>query len=78
VVQYISSKEPTELDQTDKKEDDDDDGFDDAFQFLDEFQDIITSGTWVSNDCFVYTNHKGQIYYMIGSKPLKFANVDKK
>ena len=64
VASYISSKEPSELE--DKKEDDDDDGCEDAFQFAEEFSEIITSGLWVSNDCFVYTNNKGQVYYMIG------------
>ena len=42
-----------------KKEDEDDDGFEDAFEFAEEFSEIITSGLWVSNDCFVYTNNKG-------------------
>ena len=57
-MNYISSKEPSELG-GDQKEDEDDEGYEDAFQFADEFQEIITSGIWVSNDCFVYTNNKG-------------------
>ena len=64
VAQYVASKEPSELEE--KKEDDDDDGCEEAFEFAEEFSELITSGLWVSNDCFVYTNNKGQIYYMIG------------
>jgi coatomer subunit beta' len=33
---------------------------------------------WVSNDCFVYSNLKGQIHYLIGQKTMKLANADKK
>jgi hypothetical protein len=59
VQNYISSKEPSELDQGANKEDEDDDGYEEAFQFVDEFPDIIQSGMWVSNDCFVFSNVKG-------------------
>jgi len=64
VAQYISTKEPSDLEE--KKEDEDDDGCEEAFEFAEEFSEVVTSGLWVSNDCFVYTNNKGQIYYMIG------------
>jgi coatomer subunit beta' len=64
VSNYISSKEPSDL--ADKAEDEDDDGCEEAFQFVDEYQDVIVSGLWVSSDCFVYSNQKGHIYYMIG------------
>jgi coatomer subunit beta' len=63
LVSYLSSKEPSDL--TDKVEDDDD-GCEEAFQFVDEYQEVITSGLWVSNDCFVFSNLKGHIHYMIG------------
>ena len=65
-------------DQTKPADDEDDEGCEAAFEFQDEFPDIITSGLWVSNDCFVYTNSKGHIYQMIGLKTIKMANADKK
>jgi len=74
VANYITEHHGAE----EKEEDEDDDGCEEAFQFLDEFNDIITSGLWVSNDCFVFTNVKGHIYYMIGQKTMKMANADKK
>ena len=61
-----------------EEEDEDDEGCEDAFEFLDEYPDIIISGLWVSEDCFVYTNSKGHIYQMIGQKTIKMANADKK
>lgn len=76
VVNYVSSKEPSDL--ADKVEDEDDDGCEEAFQFVDEYQEIITSGLWVSNDCFVYSNQKGHIHYMIGQKTMKLSNADKR
>lgn len=33
---------------------------------------------WVSNDCFVFSNIKGQIHYLIGQKSIKLTNSDKK
>ena len=30
-----------------------------AFQFVEEFPEVIQSGMWVSNDCFVFSNIKG-------------------
>jgi coatomer subunit beta' len=75
VQAYVSEHEGVE----EKPEDEeDDDGCEEAFTFLDEFADIITSGIWVSNDCFVFTNTKGHIYYSIGQKTMKLANCDKK
>jgi len=37
VNNYIASKEPTELDQGKKQDDEDDEGCEEAFQFADEF-----------------------------------------
>ena len=71
---YVSSKDPS-VGQTAEE---DDEGFEEAFQFQDEFSDIITSAQWVSNECFVYINTKGHIYYMIGQKTMKLMNGDKK
>lgn len=39
-----------------QEEDEDEDGFEDAFTFVDEYNEKITSGSWVSNDCFVFVN----------------------
>lgn len=32
------------------------DGIEDAFTFLEEFNETITSGVWISNECFVFIN----------------------
>ena len=61
------------------------DGFDEAFTFVEEFHETIHSGCWISNDCFVFMTPKGVINYLItggagSSQPrvLKLANADKK
>lgn len=54
------------------------DGFEDAFTFIEEFNETVNSGTWISNDCFVFINPKGIISYLIGNKILKLTNTDKK
>ena len=65
--------------------DENEDGFEDAFTFMEEFNETISSGYWISNDCFVFTTTKGSINYLLtgsgaGSQPkiLKLSNVDKK
>ena len=55
-----------------------DDGIEDAFTPIEEFNETIISGLWVSNDCFVFVNSKGIISYLIGNKILKLTNADKK
>lgn len=77
VSEYVETNDGVEKPQGEDDEDEDD-GCEEAFEFQDEFPDIITSGLWVSNDCFVYTNNKGHIYQMIGQKTIKMANADKK
>ena len=54
------------------------DGIEDAFTFVEEYNETITSGQWVSSDCFVFVNNKGIISYLIGNKILKLTNTDKK
>jgi coatomer subunit beta' len=57
------------------------DGFEEAFTFVEEFNETVQSGVWISNDCFVFTTHKGAIHYLItGSSPkvLKLSGCDKK
>lgn len=57
---------------------DDEDGVEEAFTFIEQFPEIITSGTWVGAECFAFTNVKGQIMYTVGGKCMKLSNVDKK
>ena len=47
------------------EEDDEDEGFEEAFTFVDEYNEAITSGSWISNDCFVFINAMGSINYLI-------------
>jgi coatomer subunit beta' len=54
------------------------DGFEEAFTFVEEFNETINSGTWISNDCFVFVNPKGIVNYLIGNKILKLTTTDKK
>jgi len=72
VVSYVNNKDPSAA------QDEDDEGCEEAFQFTEEYQEVIASGLWVSSDCFVYTNQKGHIYYLIGQKTMKLGNADKK
>ena len=72
VNQYVLSKDP------EAAAEEEDDGCEEAFDFVEEFSDVITSGLWVSSDCFVFTNAKGSIFYLIGQKVMKLANADKK
>ena len=54
------------------------DGFEEAFDFVDEYEETVNSGHWVSSDCFAFTNAKGHISYLIGGKIIKLGNADKK
>ena len=72
VREFVAAKDP------DAPPEDEDDGCEEAFDFVEEFPDVITSGLWVSSDCFVFTNAKGSIFYLIGQKVMKLANADKK
>jgi coatomer subunit beta' len=56
----------------------DEDGIEEAFNFIEEFSETIMSGTWISNDCFVFANSKGSISYLIGNKVIKHCSYDKK
>lgn len=56
----------------------DDGGIPEAFTFLEEFNECINSGLWISNECFVFTNNKGSISYLITNKLLKLTSCDKK
>ena len=63
------------------------DGYEEAFTFVEEFHETVSSGVWISNECFVFTTPKGSINYLLtGSsstglgqpRVLKLANADKK
>jgi hypothetical protein len=49
-----------------------------AFTFGDEFNEIVTSGQWVSNECFAFINNKGSLNYLIGGRVMKLGNAGKK
>lgn len=54
------------------------DGLEEAFTFIDEYQEVIHSGHWVSNECFVLLNSRGNINYLIGGRIMKFGQANKK
>ncbi len=54
------------------------DGIEDAFTFVEEYNETVTSGCWVSSDCFVFTNGKGIVSYLLQNKILKLTTTDKK
>lgn len=49
-----------------------------AFTFGDEFNEIVVSGQWVSNECFAFINNKGSLNYLIGGRVMKLGNTGKK
>ena len=55
-----------------------DDGIEDAFTFVEEFNETVNSGIWISNECFVFVNSKGVVSYLIGNKIIKLTSTDKK
>ena len=54
------------------------DGFEESFDFVDEYAETVNSGLWVSAECFTFTNARGNIAYLIGGKVMKLGNADKK
>jgi hypothetical protein len=54
------------------------DGIEEAFTFVDEYSEVVTSGQWVSNDCFTFINNKGSLNYLIGGRVMKIGNTGKK
>lgn len=45
---------------------------------VDEFEEAISSGIWVSKDCFVFVNQRGSLAYLVGNKVLKLGNAGPK
>jgi len=39
---------------------------------------VVHSGFWVSNECFVLINARGNINYLIGGRIMKFGQAHKK
>lgn len=56
----------------------DEDGYEEAFEFVDEYSETVNSGLWVSNDCFTFVNSRGSISYLISGRVMKLSNADKK
>jgi coatomer subunit beta' len=54
------------------------DGPEEAFTLIDEYAEVVTSGRWVSDDCFVWANNRGNINYLIGGRVMKLTNCGKK
>lgn len=53
-------------------------GLEEAFTFLGDFNEEIVSGQWVDGDAFVFTTAKGKLNYLIGDKIMNHVFVDKK
>lgn len=45
---------------------------------IEEYNEIVHSGFWVSNECFVLINARGNINYLIGGRIMKFGQANKK
>jgi coatomer subunit beta' len=54
------------------------DGFEEAFTFTEEFAEQINSGQWISQNCLVFINNRGNINYLIGNRIVKLGSADKK
>ena len=46
-----------------------------AFDLIHEFNDVVTSGTWVG-DCFVYTVNR-KLQYCVGGQSINLAHLDR-
>lgn len=54
------------------------DGYEEAFTFVEEYTETIGSGQWISANCLTFINSRGNINYLIGNKIVKLGNADKK
>jgi Coatomer WD associated region len=52
-------------------------GLEEAFTFLGDYNEEIVSGQWVEGDAFVFTTAKGKLNYLIGDKIINHVFVDK-
>lgn len=53
-------------------------GLEEAFTFLGDFNEEVVSGEWINGDAFVFTTSKGKLNYLIGDKVINHSLVDKK
>ncbi|GJD12566.1 Coatomer subunit beta'-1 [Galdieria sulphuraria] len=51
------------------------DGVEDAFEVIQEYQDRVASGRWIG-DCFLYTTTDGKLKYLVGSEVSTLAHID--
>jgi len=54
-----------------------DEGIEEAFSLLGNFNEDIINGKWITGDVFVFTN-KGKLNYLIGNKIMNHSLIDKK
>ena len=52
-------------------------GIDDSFTYLGQFDEQIIHGKWIEGDVFIFTN-QGKLNYLIGDKILTHSLIDKK
>jgi coatomer subunit beta' len=45
---------------------------------VEEYTETVSSGQWISTNCFTFINTRGNINYLIGNKIVKLGNADKK
>ncbi|CAL1546378.1 unnamed protein product [Lymnaea stagnalis] len=53
-----------------------DDGIEDAFEVLNEVNEIVSTGTWVG-DCFIYINNLNRLNYYVGGEVITIAHLDR-
>jgi coatomer subunit beta' len=54
-----------------------DDGIEDAFDVLHEFNEKVRTACWIG-DCFIYTNSQNRLQYCVGSKTETISHLDRK
>nr|CAG4638264.1 EOG090X01FO [Cyclestheria hislopi] len=52
------------------------DGIEDAFEVLNEVQEVVKTGLWVG-DCFIYTNSVNRLNYYVGGELVTIAHLDR-
>ncbi|KAL7644998.1 UNVERIFIED_CONTAM: hypothetical protein RMT77_004822 [Armadillidium vulgare] len=53
-----------------------DDGIEDAFDLIDEVQEIVKTGRWVG-DCFIYTCSVNRLNYYVGGEIVTISHLDR-
>lgn len=78
LLQYNAEVVDEAFQQGSISEEDQEDGLEEAFTFIEQYTDEPISGQWVSNECFVFINKKGNINYLIGGRVMKLGSSGKK